>query len=129
MNTKLLMASSAVFLGTIGVLASFFPQEILALAGLKETRISILLIQIMAALYMAFGMLNWMGKGNIIGGIYYRPVAMGNVIHFGVGSIALIKAALAMPADTWLWIATIPYSLFAVLFAKVFFTHPAKKSE
>lgn len=126
MNTKLLMASSAVFLGAIGVLTSFFPQEILALTGIEETRISVLLIQMMAALYMAFGMLNWMAKGNIMGGIYYRPVTMGNVIHFGVGGIALIKAALAMPAATWLWVATIPYSLFAVLFAKVFFTHPVK---
>lgn len=126
MNTKPLMTASAIFLGLIGVLSSFFPQEILVLFKLNGERISILLLQIMAAQYMAFGMLNWMAKGNLMGGIYYRPVTMGNAIHFGVGGIALIKAALAMPESPMLWVAAAPYAIFAILFGKIFFTHPVK---
>lgn len=127
MNTKLLMTSSAIFLGAIGVSASFFPQEILTLFDLNTARISVLLMQIMAAQYMAFAILNWMAKGNMLGGIYYRPVTMGNAVHFGIGGIALIKAALAMPESTLLWVASVPYSVFAFLFGKIIFTHPIKE--
>ncbi|MBL6449959.1 hypothetical protein JMN32_26840 [Fulvivirga sp. 29W222] len=128
MNTKLLLASSAIFLGSIGLATSFFPQEMLAIIDLAETRISVLLVQILAAQFMGFGMLNWMAQGNMLGGIYYRPVTMGNLVHFGVGAIGIIKAALATSNNTALWLAAVPYTIYALLFAKVFFKSPVKSN-
>jgi|TARA_R110002051_G_scaffold173271_2_gene243631 hypothetical protein len=45
----------------------------------------------MSALYLGFGILNRMAKGTIIGRIYNRPIAIGNLMHFEVGAIVLVK--------------------------------------
>ena len=71
-------------------------------------------------------MTNWMAKTVLIGGIYARPLAIGNFAHFLVGALALLKYAFTVP-DSWLvWALTVVYSLLAILFALVFFTHPLK---
>ena len=69
MNTKFLMTASALFMGIIGIAITFLPQELAAYLGAENNSSTVLLIQILGAAYMGFGFLNWMGKGNIIGGI------------------------------------------------------------
>ena len=91
MNIKILMTSSALFLATIGILLSFLPNEIVEYLNVEPNIITILFLKIMSALYLGFGILNWMAKGTLIGGIYNRPIAIGNLMHFGVGAIALVK--------------------------------------
>ena len=91
MNTKLLMGVSAGFLGLLGIALSFIPQEILTFFKLQVTQLSTLFLQIIGALYMGFAMLNWMSKASLIGGIYNRPVAIANVMHFTVVALALVK--------------------------------------
>ena len=39
-------------------------------------------------------MTNWMVKGSRVGGIYNRPIAIGNLVHFAVGAITLDRFAL-----------------------------------
>jgi hypothetical protein len=68
-----------------------------------------------------------MAKTVLIGGIYARPLAMGNFAHFMIAAIALIKASLINSALLYLWVITVMYSIFAVLFGIVVFTNPAKK--
>ena len=77
MNTRLLMRASAVLLGVVGAATTFLPQEILTRAGAAPVGFSVVLVQIAGALYLGFAVLNWMAQGNIIGGIYSRPVAIG----------------------------------------------------
>lgn len=91
MNTKILMTSSALFLAIIGILLSFLPNEIVNYLNIESNIITILFLKIMSALFLGFGILNWMAKGTLIGGIYNRPIAIGNLMHFGVGAIALVK--------------------------------------
>jgi hypothetical protein len=91
MKTKIVMTSCAIFLGVIGILLSFLPSEIITYLGVEPTIITTLFLKILSALYLGFGILNWMAKGSIIGGIYNRPIVIGNLMHFGVGAIALIK--------------------------------------
>lgn len=129
MNTKILMASSALVMFLFGVLASFLPHEILNYIGASAAGLEPLIVQILGALYLAFAMMNWMAKSNLIGGIYSRPMAMGNVLHFTIGAIALVKGIPVGPGVTFLWISSAVYSLFAVLFGLVVFTHPAKKPD
>ena len=88
MKTKLLMTSSALFCAIIGILLSFLPNEIAEYLSVEPTIITILFLKILSALYLGFGILNWMAKGTLIGGIYNRPIAIGNLMHFGVGAIA-----------------------------------------
>jgi hypothetical protein len=124
-NTKLLMSLSAISMAALGIGATFMPQEILARFGCPCGGAGVLVIQVAGALYLGFAMLNWMARSNLIGGIYSRPVAIGNLIHFAVVAITLAKAAVGGSLRTNEMIAAcVVYSAFAVWFGLVVFTHP-----
>jgi len=127
MNSRFIMIASSIVTGLLGLTASFFPKEILENIELSPTVTHNLFIQITGALYFGFAVMNWMAKTVLIGGIYARPLAMGNFVHFMIASIALIKAAMNNSGLTYLWITAIAYLIFAVLFGIILFTNPAKK--
>jgi len=83
----------------------------------------VILVQIAGALYLGFAMLDWMAQGNIIGGIYSRPVAMGNLAHFTIGGLGLVKFILAGQHALEVIVGAAGYAAFAVLFAFVAFWH------
>ena len=119
------MTSSAIFFAIIGILLSFLPNEIVDNLNIEPNIITILFLKILSALYLGFGILNWMAKGTLIGGIYNRPIAIGNLMHFGVGAIALVKIVLNVQTHSEILIAlTVVYVIFALLFAYVFKTNP-----
>ncbi|MEP6464658.1 MAG: hypothetical protein ABJB05_00070 [Parafilimonas sp.] len=124
MNTKYLMIASSIFMGLPGLSATFLPNEILNYVGLNSSVLSTLLIQITGALYVGFGLMNWMAKTVLIGGIYSKPLCMGNFLHFTVAALALIKAAFKHLDVKFILIAAIAYSIFAILFGLVLFTSP-----
>jgi hypothetical protein len=129
MNTKILMTVSSVFMAATGLAFSFFPQEFLQTFHETGSPLMLLILQLLGALYLGFAMLNWMAKGNLLGGIYNRPIAIGNFMHFLVAGLALLKTVpgLEMPQ---LWGLTIIYGGFALAFGLVVFTHPkAVKAE
>ncbi len=126
MNTKTLMVVSALLMAICGVLFQFVPTSILNYFGADPTGISALFVQIIGALYLGFAMMNWMAKAVLIGGIYARPLAMGNFVHFMIGALALIKFGFGAQNSLVIWIAAIIYALFAFAFAIVMFTHPQK---
>ena len=125
MKTKLLMTLSALFCGIIGILLSFLPNEIAEYLSVEPTIITILFLQILGALYLGFGILNWMAKGTLIGGIYNRPIAFGNLMHFVVGAITLVKVISNIQTHTEIIIfLTVFYAIFALLFIYVLKTNP-----
>ncbi|MHB8339150.1 MAG: hypothetical protein ACYDEE_17175 [Ignavibacteriaceae bacterium] len=126
MDTKFLMVSSSIFMGFLGILFVFLPQEILSFIGLNSNGMGPLFIQVLGALYFAFAMINWMVRANLIGGIYNRPVAVGNFIHFLMGALVLVKGILGVQFSIVFLIACIIYSTFAILFGIVLFNHPIK---
>jgi hypothetical protein len=105
-------------------LFQFVPREVLHLFNADSNGILPLFVQMMGALYLGFAMMNWMAKTVLIGGIYARPLAMGNFLHFTVGALALLKFAFTTPNLWTIWVAAIIYSIFAILFGLVLFTHP-----
>src|SRR5882672_9965900 len=127
MNTKLLMSSSAIVLGIAGIILSFFPLEFATFFKMAETNIVVL--QLLGGLYFGFAMLNWAAKANLTGGIYSRPVAIGNLTHYVIGGLALLKFATHNITATYIWIAVILYLVFAILFGFVLFTNPVMKNK
>jgi hypothetical protein len=123
MNTKLLMTTSAIFLGVTGILLTFMPQELTNILHLTDS--TSIQFQILGALYFGFAMLNWTAKTNLIGGIYSRPVCIGNFTHFLIGALALIKLVLHNNFEYSTLICAIIYLIFAILFGYVFFTNPS----
>lgn len=122
MNTKLLMSVSAVLLGATGIVLTFMPAEVSLFLNFPGT--NSIIFQVLGALYFGFAMLNWTAKGNVMGGIYSRPVAIGNFSHFIIGGLALIKLAIHNPAWSAGWVCAIVYLIFAFFFGWVFFNNP-----
>ena len=129
MNTKSLMTLSAMILALIGISLIFLPKEILDYFELSISDTLELIMQIIGSFYFAFAILNWMSKGSVIGGIYNRPIAMANLIHFVIAGLALIKGVLANPSLSYvIWSIAIIYSIFAILFGIVAFKHPVSEN-
>jgi hypothetical protein len=91
MNTKLLMISSALLMAVGGVLLQFLPHEILNYLGASSHGVTPLFVQMTGALCLGFAATNWMAKSVLIGGIYARPLAIGNFAHFIIGTLNLLK--------------------------------------
>lgn len=128
MNTKLLMMASAILMGIAGIVLSFGPQEVLVGLGQDYNQISVIALQLMGALYFGFAITNWIAKGTIIGGIYGRPISIGNFTHFFVGGLALAKAYMnGSKLPLIILLAAIIYLVFAILFGYVLLTHPKKQ--
>lgn len=103
-----------------GILITFLSNEIVAYLNLAPN--SFLLIQIIGALYFAFGMLNWFVKANLIGGIYGRPISVANFTHFSMVALSLFKSGF-YENIMQITITTV-YCILAFLFGYIFMTHP-----
>lgn len=127
------MQASSIFMGVLALPAIFAPQEVLAYASGQSGAVGTLAIQVFGAVYFGFALLNWMAQANLIGGIYSRPVAMGNFTHFFIAALALLKAVFANQHSVPALAGATAYTAFAVLFAVVLFGNPlrtrAKKNE
>ena len=122
------MILSATFLALAGVATAFFPDRVLGMHDTVPDNATLLLIQMMGALYLGFAILNWSARGVIIGGIYARPLALGNFLHFMMVAITLIKAAIVHGVFQLAMSATV-FSVFAIGFGIVLFTSPARRPE
>ncbi len=119
MSPRLLLSGSAIFLALLGLALTFAPQEIMSTTTAERA----LTGQMLGAALCGFALLNWMSKGTAMGGIYGRPLAMGNLAHFTIGGLALLKVALHMESIRLFVPIAALYLLFAALFARAaFFT-------
>ena len=128
MNTKLLLSASALTLGVAGIAGTFAPHEIASALGFTATGALPLIIQLLAASLFGFAMVNWMARGSLIGGIYNRPVLVGNVAHFLIGALAAVKAVLAGEHRPLLIAIAVIYAIFAIGFSLLLFRSPVTSS-
>ena len=113
MKSQWVMTASALFMGAIGLALTFAPGELLARSDVTPAHLVMVAAQIAGALYLGFAILNWMARESTIGGIYNRPLAMGNFTHFFVAGAALLKGGF--------WIAGAIYAIFAIAFGVLIF--------
>lgn len=123
MNTKWLMVVTSIVLGTNGILLLFAPELLLEALGTEVVAPLPVVVQILAGFYLSFAMMNWTIKDSVIGGIYNRPLSLGNFTHFFIGALVLLKYLFTGSAPMVLVIATFGYILFAGLFAWLVFKH------
>lgn len=126
--TRLLMSASAVALGVLGSSCLFAPDVVLGQFGLVASGAAMLIVQVTGTLYLGFAALNWMWRGNLIGGIYARPVAIGNLLHFMAASLTMIKVVWRGPEIQIVWWLAVLYSILSVSFAIVLFRHPLRSA-
>lgn len=123
MNTKILMAASALVMFVAGAAALFAPHELLAALGAPATGVLPSLLQLHAAVLLGFAMTNWMARESAIGGIYNRPLLIGNVMHFAAGALTLLRLVAANRAVAVI-VLTIVYAMFAIGFGMLMFRSP-----
>ncbi len=116
MNTKILMTSSSLVLGVAAVSALFAPDVVLSLLHTSVTAQLSVMVQMMGALYFAFALMNWTAKDSAIGGIYARPVSLGNFGHFFVGALLLIRYQISATFNLSALVIMVIYVVFASLF-------------
>lgn len=122
------MIASSVFMALIGIVLIFGPDETLETLGQAPNTTLNLILQLTGALYFGFAMINWMAKTVLIGGIYAKPLSVGNFSHFLIAGLALIKVSMnGSMANTYIYILTAFYAMFAILFGYVFITNPKLK--
>lgn len=122
------MLATTLYLATIGIGLVFLPHEIAGPFGAGRNETFILTLQIIGSLYLGFGMMNWIAKNSLIGGIYNRPLVLGNLFHFLVSAFALIKVVGQYTGGQFKVILTIAilYSLFAICFGYLLWKSPVK---
>ena len=128
MNTRNLMIATSAYLAGGGIAALFAPAELLGALGAPASEPLPVLVQVLGALYFAFGIVNWMAKDNVIGGIYSRPLALGNWGHFFAGGISLAKHAAAHGFRAPLTIVLVVYATFALCFGYLAFGRGAVRT-
>lgn len=115
-GARILMTTSAAWLIGVGAALTFLPQETAARIGLSTASQGTLLFELIGALCLGMGMANWMSRRSLIGGIYGRPLGVGNLMQFWVGAFALERAAAAGIAPLVTWPLFGGYLLFALSF-------------
>jgi hypothetical protein len=96
--TRLLMSAAALVLGSVGVACLFAPDLVLAsIAGVASPG-AMLLAQVLGTLSLGFAVLDWMWKGNRLGGIYGRPIVLANALHLVSTALVMFKALSREPA-------------------------------
>lgn len=124
--TKWLMMLSAIFMAIAGLITSYWPDKVLETHGTVPDGPTLLLIQMMGALYLGFAILNWTARGVIIGGIYARPLALGNFLHFAMVGVMLAREAIEHGVIQLATSATV-FSAFAIGFGIVLFRPPVPR--
>jgi len=120
MPSRLLMSLTALLLALAGLACTFAPQELLALAGAPALPPLVLGVQAIGAAWLGLATIDWMARGAPFGGIYGRPIALGNFAHFLLLACALGKAAANAPSTALIAIAVVA-ALGALAFARLVF--------
>jgi hypothetical protein len=123
------MLASAIVLCILGAAATFVPDTILRALGAPASPALVVVVQLLGAADLGLAMLDWTAQHNLIGGIYSRPVAIGNLLNFAAGGLALVKALPRVDgAPAWAWAIAAAYILLAAWFGAVMFRHPIRQA-
>lgn len=122
MKSRPVMTAAAIVPALFGLACIFAPDEILGqLHGAAGgPALSGLILQLLGAAWFGIGMTNWYSRTAPIGGIYGRPIVMGNTVHFFAGAMAAGRYAAAHPSPFTLILAVI-LGLIAAGFLLVLF--------
>ena len=119
MSPKVLLAGAAVFQGLYGITLLFLPKILLGLFGLDVR--AVFFAQQFGTALLGLAAVNWVARASPVGGIYGRPLVVGNVTFFTTNALLLFGQVLEQP-DMWvLWVNEGIVAGFAVGFALLLF--------
>jgi hypothetical protein len=122
---RIVMVASGVWLALAGIACLFAPAE--TGAALGGDGIDALFVELLGALFIASAAANWTARGSMIGGIYARPLSVGNFFHFVIGATVLSKKISAENFSLLYVLVTMVYLVFAIAFALLLFGYFGRK--
>ena len=125
MKGKIILTASAVLLVALGIVLNFMPQEAAAALGIAAAPATTALTQVLASALLGMGFINWFSRANRIGGIYARPLALGNFLLFGSSALSLGRTFSAHHDARIIGAATAVFAVLALAFCwLIFFADP-----
>lgn len=118
-----ILTLSAIVLFIAGGAALFAADEVARWLDPAPSRAMPLMVQLAASGLLGFAAMNWMSRGNRIGGIYGRPIGIGNLLLFLTAALSLGKPAMSGDLPAAVAIVTAAFALLAVSFAWLVFVH------
>jgi len=120
------MITSGLVNGTAGIVLTFIPEELLFWTDGYAGEAAILMVSMMGVAMLGIGILNYMGKNAVYGGIYGKPILICNLIYHSVTALNLIKFSIGNEHLLSLYsaIAGGIYLLFAAGFIRLNFFPP-----
>ena len=117
---RLILTAAALVFFASGIAAMFAPDELGRLLDESASPGLSLAIQLVGSGLLGFACLDWMSRGNRIGGIYARPIGIANMVLCTTAALALGKAAQQSAAIAGL---SLLVGAFALAFAWLVFVH------
>lgn len=123
MPGRLILSFSAIVLFIAGGATLFAPDELARAIDPSASHSASVIVQLLGSGFLGFALVNWMSRRNRIGGIYARPLGMGNLLLFATAALTLGKGAVAenLPA-AGIGLCLVP-ALVAGSFAWLVFAH------
>lgn len=119
------MVLSAVVMAVVGLGILIVPGQVLTmLFGATADAVNRPLLACLGALYLGFAGVNWMARGQMLGGIYGRPICLGNLYHFSVGTLALVFQVLTGEHALASLVLGGAYLFFMLIFIRLTFRMP-----
>ena len=123
MPGRLILTLSSILLFIAGLAALFAPDELSLLLDPAAPRAMAMVIQLLGGSLVGFALLNWMSRRNRIGGIYARPLGLGNLMLFATAALTLGRAASRGHLPSALVGAGAVAGILALSFAWLVFVH------
>lgn len=125
MTPRRLMSASALLLAAVGFAFLFAPSEVQRLLAAPDgSAAPPLPLQLWSAALLGLAATSWTGRGMTLGGIYGRALVLGNLVHWTVGALVAVRAALDGPGSVAPWAAVAVYGAFALAFGRLLRRHP-----
>lgn len=120
---RAILTLSAAMLLLVGGTGLFAAREAASWLGASGSGPASLLVQVAASAMLGLAMLNWLSRGNRVGGIYARPLCLANLLFFASAALCVGKAVAARQApESWLALVA-GFSALALAFAWLAFLH------
>lgn len=117
------MITSGILNGILGIVLTFLPQEIGGWLGItSQAGAGVLAIQLLGGALFGFGLLNFMGRNAILGGIYGKPIMLGNLIFHFIAALELIKYMFEFDQFGFLLLISMLYAFLTAAFIRMNFT-------
>ena len=123
-RTRQIMTASAFVLFAHGIVLLFSPDLLFRLAHIGIRLGESVLAQLFGAALVSLGLMNWNGRGMVLGGVYGRVLGYGNFAFWLITFLVSLRGRLSGFSNAFFWIEIAVSLGFAIAFSVMLFRGP-----